>query len=118
LPAFDQHLEKAVHNEDFVKEINNPYWDWATTTSFYAALHYIEAFFARKTPPVHSRNHEVRDDNVHRDPTLRKIYDDYRQLKDDSHDARYDARLQLTQTDYGYSKKYLDNIKAVILPTF
>jgi hypothetical protein len=118
LPAFEQHRGKAIHNEDFVKELDNPYWDWAITASFYAALHYVEGFFARKAPPVHSRNHEIRDDNVQRDPVLKRIYDEYRQLKDDSVAARYDARLTLTQADYEFSRKYLERIKSVILPTF
>jgi hypothetical protein len=116
LPAFEQHHDKAAHNEDLVRELNNPYWDWAITITFYAALQYVEAFLARKA--IHSRNHELRDDNIQRDPVLRRIYDDYRQLKDDSHDARYDARISHTQSDYGFAKGYLDNIKAVILPTF
>jgi len=118
VPAFHQHRDKAIHNEDFVAELNNPYWDWAITATFYSALHYVEAFLACKPIPIHSRNHEVRDDNIQRDALLTRIYDDYRQLKDDSHNARYDARMTLTQTDYAYAKKYLEKIKAAIVPTF
>lgn len=116
MPAFEQHRDKAVHNEDLVTELNNPYWDWAITISFYAALQYVEAFLARKG--IHSPNHTVRDEIIQRDPVLRKIYDEYRQLKDDSHDARYDARVTHTQDDYGFAKKYLETVKMVVIAQF
>ena len=95
MPSKSAHLSKAAHNEQFAERLNKDssyadFRDWVVTAYFYSAVHYVEAFLAAKTPPIHSSRHRIRDDNIEQDPVLSKIYDDYRYLKDHSSNARYD----------------------------
>jgi hypothetical protein len=91
------HLRQAKHNEQFLDTFDlstTPYLDWVVTVIFYAALHYIRALAARH----HFGNvssHADMDRIFSRVPVFRRqpdVYVDYRQLKDDSRAARYDAR--------------------------
>ncbi len=90
MPRKEQHLSKANDNEgfasslDLLKSINV---DWALTALFYAALHYVEAYFATRS--IHSVDHRARDSAIQRDPNLRKIFNDYSELKNYSINARY-----------------------------
>lgn len=51
----DEHLAKARRNERFLEAINEvqpPYHEWVVVVAFYAAVHYVDAFFAlRDTHP-------------------------------------------------------------------
>ncbi len=80
---------------------------------FYAALHYVEAYLATKK--VHSGSHPVRDSNIHRDTTLRAIYPDYRELKDESRAARYDV-AKFSKPDVDKMQKNLDVIRKLLRP--
>lgn len=111
-----EHKAKAKHNEFFVATLQNPFWDWAVTGMFYAAVHYVEAYLATHRPPVHSRNHNVRDSNVQNDPVLGKVYDDYRELKNECHDARYQAHLTFTQADVVRLQANLAAVKNLVSP--
>ena len=92
-----EHLRQAEHNEDFVGTFDltrTPYLDWAVTVIFYAALHYIRALAARYHFRNISRYGEL-DRVFERFVVFRRnpgVYEDYRQLKDDSRAARYDMR--------------------------
>lgn len=95
MPSKPEHLSKAAHNEQFAEKLSKDgqyanYRDWVVTAYFYSAIHYVEAFLASKSPPVHSSRHRIRDDEIATDPQLLPIYDDYRELKDHSSNARYD----------------------------
>lgn len=116
MPTKAAHSGKAAQNDYFVSTLGNPFWDWAVTGKFYAALHYVEAYLATKRPPVHSRNHAVRDSNIHDDPVLRPIYVDYRELESECHDARYDASLIFSQGDVERLEKNLDKIRKLLEP--
>ena len=116
MPTSAQHRTKAENNEFFADELDNPFWDWAVTGKFYAAVQYVEAYLAKKAPAVHSPSHEFRDNQIQRDAALRPIYPDYRELKNESRDARYDASLTFAQADVARLEQNLDNIKKVILP--
>jgi hypothetical protein len=116
LPTTPEHRAKAENNEFLVETLENPFWDWAVTGVFYAALHYIEAYFAGRVPALHPPSHTIRDNHIHSDNTLRAIYVDYRQLEDESRNARYDAGMTFTQGDVGIAKGCLERIKKVILP--
>jgi hypothetical protein len=50
MPAEAEHLQQARHNEALAKLLaqDMTYRDWIITTSFYAALHYVEANFAKR----------------------------------------------------------------------
>jgi hypothetical protein len=116
LPTKADHCGKAAQNDFFVSTIGNPFWDWAVTGKFYAALHYVEAFLATKNPAVHSRNHALRDSNIQSDPVLRALYVDYRELESECHDARYDASLTFSQQDVERLERNLDRIRKTLAP--
>jgi hypothetical protein len=52
------------------------------------ALHYIEAYFAKSS--LHVRSHDTRDNAVARDSNLRKIFNEYKDLKYYGYVARYE----------------------------
>jgi hypothetical protein len=114
LSSKDQHKEKAEHNKFLRDELDNPFWDWAVTATFYAAVQCVEAYFA--TIPLHSKNHEDRDSSIQRDAKIRSIYGDYRLLKDESRDARYQPYITFAQADVQRVQTYLQTVKNVILP--
>jgi hypothetical protein len=96
MPAKNQHLNKAQHDEDFAASLDvdtTPYLDWIITGLFYSALHYVEAYFA--TLRVHSPDHRTRDSSICRDHKLRAIFADFSELKNFSINARYyDCRFE------------------------
>ena len=90
MPTKEEHLKKAHHNEAFIESFevaDTPFLDWIVTAAFYAAVHYIEAYLA--SHDSHSQHHRARDSELVRDPGLKQIHSVYRQLKDDSTNARY-----------------------------
>lgn len=98
MPTTEQHLRQATHNEAFLATFDfavTPYLDWAATVTFYAALHYLRALTARNLYTNVSTYADM-DTAFARLAILKRhpeIYDAYRQLKDDSRAARYDAWL-------------------------
>lgn len=99
-----EHREQAEHNEFFVSNLDNPFWDWAVTGTFYAALHYVDGFLMLRgdNPPGHAeRNYTIQND-----PALSKIWFEYKQLYNDSKLARYEihkfsqAEVRLLQDNY------------------
>lgn len=111
-----QHKERAEHNEFLRDQLNNPFWDWAVTATFYAAVHYVEAYLGKQAPPIHSKHHDDRDSNIQRDPRIRGIYDDYSLLKTESYDARYRPHISFGQADVQRVQEYLDAVKAIVVP--
>jgi hypothetical protein len=91
----EKHLRQAEHNEHFLATLDlasTPYLDWALTIIFYAALHYLRALFSHHHLTNITRYGEM-DNAFARLPVCRRnpdMYQDYRQLKDDSRAARYD----------------------------
>jgi type IV secretory pathway VirB3-like protein len=117
VPTKEEHKAKAVHNETFVATLKDPYWDWAVTGMFYAAVHYVMAYLA--TQGIHPVLHHVRNSHIHRDPKLNSIYIDYRELQNNSEDARYMERVPataFTQQDVTRLTVCLNKIKQIILP--
>ena len=58
MPARDNHLHQAQHNEAFVASFNldsTAYLDWAVTGIFYAALHFYNQYRALKTRSENAR---------------------------------------------------------------
>ena len=117
MPQKHEHLTKAKHDEEFVSSLDlstTPYLDWAITALFYAALHYVEAYFA--TMKRHSPDHRTRDSAVQRDSRIRGIYDDFNELKNHSINARY-YMIRFSESDIRENLLIrLTNIKARILP--
>ncbi len=100
------HQSQANHNEEIANElVKGNYYDWACTTAFYSALHYVEAKFYDIPEIVHT------DDAYEKNKTLMKNEDinfgvhlfretrlggkfpslrsSYRQLREVSEQARY-----------------------------
>ncbi len=113
MPTTPEHKAKADQNEFFVSTLGNPFWDWAVAGTFYTALHYVEAYLATKK--IHSPSHPVRDSHIQKDNTLKVIYADYRELKDESRAARYDV-IPFTQDDVKRLQKNLAAVKNVVAP--
>lgn len=93
MPARDNHLHQAQHNEAFVASFNldsTAYLDWAVTGIFYAALHYVESFLADRN--IHPETHLSRDRVFQQQQNLKPIYNQYRVLKTRSENARYDLQ--------------------------
>jgi hypothetical protein len=111
MPRLQQHLQKAAHNEAFVASLDlttTPYLDWAVTGLFYAALHYVEAFFATKG--IHSVDHRARDSDIRRSPELKTLFVPYNELKNHSINARY-MTTRFTAADIVNLRPELDAIK-------
>ena len=108
-----QHLQRAEENESLARsmrlQIPNDF-GWRVTVTFYAALHYVQAYLSShgQYPTVHS----ARDSAVQRDPRLKAIFPDYRELKDRSRDARYECSV-MSQQDVDDMDECLASVKAV-----
>ncbi len=93
MPIKTTHLAVARDNEHLAGQLNldsAPDRGWASTMSFYAALHYVEAFFSLRG--VHSADHRTRDSNLCKHNETMKIYDEFCELKNISTSARYFGR--------------------------
>jgi hypothetical protein len=91
VPAAEQHLAQARHNEALSIRCQERYPDWAITAMFYAALHLLEAHFAGTAgpgAPSHYVNHDERRVAV-RTRVSSDAYRRYRFLEDSSRTARY-----------------------------
>lgn len=85
------HIAQAQSNEDLAKFLENTaYRDWRATSLFYAALHYVQAYFVDngRSPSRHSD----REEEIHLDKRISAIWNDYRSLKDWSTRARYNGQ--------------------------
>jgi hypothetical protein len=93
VPSKQEHLRVAHEDEQLLHQLNIDHpcaRGWASTVSFYAALHYVEAFFS--TQNKHSADHRTRDSNLSLYPETLAIYDEYSELKNISTGARYYGR--------------------------
>lgn len=97
MPKRDEHLAQAQHNREFFEAIERPaYNDWAVTTIFYEAIHYVDALLDHaygvnprrygdsQFPHAHEREGYLRN-------YMHAIWNDCRHLKDASRDARYEC---------------------------
>ena len=110
------YLAKARQNEQFAWELgvsSGARVDWSITILFYAALHYVAAYFAAQGQT--HRMHKSRDSAVGRDPNISRIYPDYRELQRFSRQARYELPTgRLTEQDVLDMKTCLNNVKTAI----
>lgn len=84
------HIAQAAHNEALDQFLDGtPYTDWIATVTFYAALHYFQAYFLSKNPPQYPQRHKERDIAIDNDKFLYQIRNHYRDLQDVSEAARY-----------------------------
>ena len=89
MPSELEHLFEAQTNEEFSRSFDvdtTTYNNWVATGIFYSALHLVEGYLAKKSN-IHSTDHGRRITNVQ--THIVDIYDQYRELKDISQNARY-----------------------------
>lgn len=99
MPPKHKHLYQARKNERFIDDLNiqtTPYLDWVITATFYAALHYVEAYFASKGK--HCPNRIKRQEEIDNDNQINNIYASYRKLETESRHARYHCVVFHLQT--------------------
>ncbi len=94
MPSFDGHLAQAEKNERFYHSLDirtSKFLDWAVTSLFYSALHYVDAYLAARVPPFgsHPDNHTARGLWIDRVAELSRIEAEYRWLRNYSESARY-----------------------------
>ena len=91
MPSTPAHIEQARSNERLAEHLGRtPYPDWRCTVLYYAALHYIQAYFSSLERPLSFERHALRDHAIYADSNIRGIRRDYRSLKDWSQNARYE----------------------------
>ena len=95
----------------FISSFNlhtSPFLDWALTGVFYASVHYVEAALAKfgKHPPTHAHREAWITLHIKNDD----VYDNHRDLKDDSRNARYRC-TKISGKKINESKKKLEVIK-------
>ena len=88
----DEHLRQAEQNEELAEFLSiAPYPDWRCTALFYAALHYVEAYFASRTPRLRYSSHGERAEAVRLDDQIGVLYKPFDSLRDSSRYARYEG---------------------------
>jgi hypothetical protein len=118
VPETREHIGRARQNLAFARSFdlkNTPYLDWVVTAYFYAALHLVDALLWEKDK-LPGGLHEQRKAYLRSKWYLRGIKDEYRELKDQSEDARY--RL-ITVTSSKIESRIIplyENIEKHILP--
>lgn len=115
MPTAQQHLDGAERNEQFAKSLelsDHAQADWAVTAIFYAALHYVDAFFVSRSdkPAFHTQ----REGKIRDTPELVGIWMDYRRLKDMSREARYDL-APYTHVEFHSALKHLEKVRSQVL---
>lgn len=91
MPTRAEHLKQARANADFCRSTAGAgnHLDWVATAAFYCALHAVDAYFATLATPLHPGSHVSRDRHV--SLLVPPIWAEYRLLKDESIDARYNC---------------------------
>jgi hypothetical protein len=115
MPREEDHRLKAKRNEEFAASLDLSHSineSWAVVAVFYAALHYVEAYFARHGERC--INHEDRDKKIKAHQLLRSGYANYSFLYSLSREARYWCTT-LPQKAYGMkAMPHLDHVKKLI----
>jgi len=111
----EEHRDKAIDTESFAATLpSTPAGiEWAITAQFYAALHYVSAYFAISNQ-FHA-SHGTRLREIKKDPVLNAIYDDYQHLYNISRDARYEC-MNLNLSNLTFAKGKLETIKKTVCP--
>lgn len=100
------HVSQARHNQKLAKRLlTSEYYDWACTSAFYSALHYVEAKFFEIPEVVHSDKAYKKHKNLMKEEDINlgvhsfrvmllgnrfpKLRTSYRQLMEVSFQVRY-----------------------------
>ena len=105
MPRLAEHILQAEKNERLYDNLlGTEFNDWAVVSLFYAALHYVDAYFVHRVG-VSPSNHSARNRLISMTIELVDIEMHYRELYARSLDARYnivavsedDARKERTE---------------------
>lgn len=112
MPTKDEHLDKAISNEQLGEVLSqSAFTDWAVTVLFYSALHYCHAILA--VSGQHPVSHDTTGPLVRKHPALKRIWKEYESLHIASRNARYYAteitpgHLQNVKTDFQALRAYI-----------
>lgn len=105
LASVEQHILQAEKNESFVSFIgnNHSYLDWKFVALYYSALHFGDAFIAKKVGygRIRIQNHDERKELylTHLDEDT---FSSYRRLENFSRKARYspEKKHELTEKNF------------------
>jgi hypothetical protein len=114
VPDKEWHLGKKDSNlkaRAQLQQATDQFLDWEITTLFYAALQYVDAFFAEMAKPQHPRKHPVRRRLVAR--YLRQIAVDYAILNKLSENARYE-KFTPQVTDIQAANGHFEKVEAFL----
>lgn len=109
-----EHLGKARENEEFARSLGTTTRcsiEWSVTANFYAALHYVQAYFAARQ--ITFKLHTNRATALARGAKLNGIYQDYRELQDLSEAARYEVN-GIKLNDLTQAETCLNRVKMTI----
>lgn len=120
MPSREEHLDQARRNESFCSETRSiPFREWVLTGWFYAALHYVEAFFATRHSPearsAHKMTHGKRQRRMSGESDLLPIFPDYEELKTQSENARYEC-YSVSEEDLAEAEALLVRIREHVSP--
>ena len=116
MPDSAAHIAQAATNEALSQQLETSYPEWAVTALFYAALHYVQAYFfdnAASMQPQHYLTHGRRDQGVAQ--RLQSLHGGYLTLEDASQDARYECMVFATVDVQELRGDHLVPIKQYIL---
>ena len=108
-----EHIDWAERNERFAESLDRSDPSgaaWAITAVFYAALHYVDAYFVSHSLG-RPANHSQRDSRIGDSADLGAVYPMYRRLKDMSQQARYEL-ARYTEIDYLKALKLLEQVRS------
>lgn len=92
MPDTQKHISIIEQNFKTIEHLAQPdaskYIDWSVTIIFYMALHYVHAFLSEELD-YHPTAHKSLQDTIEKNDKLKPIYKKYRDLQDNSVNARY-----------------------------
>jgi hypothetical protein len=105
-----QHIYQANHNESFLNNIDTSYIDWKFIVLYYAALHFGDAFVAkkRKYGTINFDNHEERKRTYLQYFDL-NTFKSYQRLEDYSRTARYHPEGNYVLTEDVFRKTFTED---------
>lgn len=114
MPQPAEHIAQAEKNERLYESlIGTEFNDWAVVSLFYAALHYVDAYFVQRAG-VSPSNHSTRNILVSMTTELAGIEIHYRELYARSLDARYEIIVMPEDEIIKEKTERFDSIRAHI----
>ena len=114
MPQPTEHIAQAEKNERLYERlVGTEFNDWAITALFYAALHYVDAYFVSQTG-VRPPNHNLRNRLVDRTLNRARVSPAYRELYRLSRKVRYETPSVSTDEAMQVNVRLFDPIRTHI----